>query len=48
MGNGCVNNVFNGKYHVKFTCLCEIGSMNCGHEMDQQIGHLMGKKKDGL
>ncbi len=37
-----------GNIHVKFTCLCEIGSMNCGHEMDQQIGHLMGKKKDGL
>ncbi len=37
-----------GNIHVKFTCLCEIGSMNCGHEMDQQNGHLMGKKKDGL
>lgn len=26
----------------------KLGSMNCGHEMDQQNGHLMGKKKDGL
>jgi hypothetical protein len=25
-------------------CLCEIGSKNCGHEMDQQNGHLREKK----
>ncbi len=33
-----------GNIHVKFMCLCEIGSMNCGHEIDQQNEHLKEKK----
>jgi hypothetical protein len=34
-----------GNIHVKFMCLCEIRSMDCGHEMHRQNGHLVGKRR---